>query len=100
MIPISWLMFASTDLSFLFEYMQRLVGVTGEMVFESDYMKYIEDYGALLLTGFIFSIIPVHDTFDKIKRKFPVYVVLLLVFGYSVYCMYKGLNDPFMYFNF
>lgn len=99
-IPISWLMFASGDMEFLTEYMQRLVGIQGDAFFENDYIKYIEDYGALLITGFILSVVPLHDTFDKIKRKFPVYVLLVAVFVYSVYCMYMGLNDPFLYFQF
>lgn len=99
-IPISWLMFASTDLNFLGEYVQRLVGIPGTIVFENDYIQYIKDYGTLLVTCFIFSIIPIHDTFDKIKKKLPVYIILAIMFGYSVYGMYMGLNDPFLYFKF
>lgn len=100
MIPISWLMFASSDLTFMTEYMQRLAGIPGSFVIENDYSQYLEDYGALLGVCFALSIVPIHKTFDKIKRKFPVYVLLVVIFGYSVYCMYMGLNDPFMYFKF
>ena len=100
MIPISWLMFASTDLSFMVEYMQRLVGISGDMLIENDYMGYIKDYGLLFATSFVLSLIPIHNTFDRIKRKFPVYVLLIIAFVYSVYYIYMGLNDPFMYFKF
>ena len=100
MIPISWLMFASTDLSFMVEYMQRLVGISGDMLIENDYMGYIKDYGVLFATSFVLSLIPIHNTFDRIKRKFPVYVLLIIAFVYSVYYIYMGLNDPFMYFKF
>lgn len=99
-IPLSWLMFASTDLTFLAEYLQRLVGISGKMLIENDYIQYIKDYGLLLVTCLILSVIPIHDTFDKIKRKFPVYVLLAIIFGYAVYGMYMGLNDPFLYFKF
>ena len=99
-IPISWLIFASSDLNFLGEYLQRLVGISGDLVIKNDYIQYIKDYGYVLAISLILSVIPIHNTFDKIKRKFPVYILLLILFGYSVYGMYMGLNDPFMYFKF
>ena len=70
------------------------------MLIENDYIQYIKDYGLLLVTCLILSVIPIHDTFDKIKRKFSVYVLLAIIFGYAVYGMYMGLNDPFLYFKF
>lgn len=99
-IPFSWLMFASSDMTFFIEYVQRLVGIPGTVVFENDYIQYAKDYGVLLVTCLILSIVPIHDTFDKIKRKFPIYILLAIMFGYSVYGMYMGLNDPFLYFKF
>ena len=71
-----------------------------DMLIENDYMGYIKDYGVLFATSFVLSLIPIHNTFDRIKRKFPVYVLLIIAFVYSVYYIYMGLNDPFMYFKF
>ena len=99
-IPLSWLIFASSDLTFLCEYLQRLVGITGKAVFEGDYINCLKDYGYVLAISFVLSIVPIHNTFEKVKRKLPVYILLAIVFGYSVYGMYMGLNDPFMYFKF
>lgn len=100
MIPISWLMFASTDLNFIAEYLQRLVGIAGVVVFENDYISYVQDYGLVFIIGLILSITPIHATFDIIKKKFFVKAILILVLVYAVYGMYMGLNDPFMYFKF
>ena len=38
--------------------------------------------------------------FDKKKSSIVVTIVLILIFWASIYCIYMGMNDPFMYFSF
>lgn len=104
MIPISWLIFAVQDMSQLGLYFTRLfsfiTGSKGINVFPGDYIKYGRSYGILLLTCIIFSTPLPRRVFEKAKNKPIGTLMLLTIFLVSIYCLYKGMNDPFLYFSF
>lgn len=99
-IPLSWLMFVSEDLSFMGQYLQRLAGIPGQNVFAQDYLKFAKLYGVLLAAGFACSILPIQQIFEKMKNRLTGTIILAAVFAACVYCMYMGMNDPFLYFRF
>lgn len=100
LIPLSWLIFAISDLKKLSIYFNRLFGYGGDNLFPNDYIKYGKSYGILLIAGLIFCTPLPSKIYTKIKNKLIFVPILLAIFGVCVYCLYKGLNDPFMYFRF
>ena len=100
LIPLSWLIFAIGDLKKLSIYFHRLFGYGGNNLFPDDYIKYGKSYGILLIVGLIFCTPLPSKIYAKIKNKLIFVPILLAIFSVSVYCLYKGLNDPFMYFRF
>lgn len=100
-IPLTWLLFAITDFKELGVYFTRLIGAGGEhVVFDKDYVKYWGIYGKYFIFGIIFSTRIPELIYKKIKGSVFGSIMLLLVFWAAVYCMYKGMNDPFLYFRF
>lgn len=102
-IPLTWLLFAITDFSNLGIYFSKLFGISAEsdvIINANDYVKYWKIYGKFLIAGVIFSTRIPEMIYKKIKNTPFCAVLLLVVFWASVYCMYKGMNDPFLYFRF
>lgn len=102
-IPVTWLIFAVTDFRQLGIYFARLlpfIPQTTYAVMEKDYVKYFGIYWKYFLAGIIFSTSLPEKIYRKIKNTTFCAVALLIVFWLSVYCMYKGLDDPFLYFRF
>ena len=102
-IPLTWLVFAVTDISQLGVYFCRLLPFIPQQaypVLEHDYLKYLGIYWKFFLAGAVFSTDLPERIYKKIKDTIAIKLVLLAVFWLSVYCIYKGMNDPFMYFRF
>ena len=105
LIPVSWAVFAITDPVMLQVYFLKLfpfIGGTGNqsVVFYGDFEKYIGMYGIGLAAGVICCTGLVEKIFMKWRNKFWMSLLLLIIFGAAVYCMYRGLNDPFLYYRF
>lgn len=102
-IPLSWLVFVITDLSQLGIYLQKLFpffGSTGTVLFQGDYLKYGKTYGVYLVLGILFATGVQEKLLKKNKNRIWVILLLLALFWASVYCMYLGMDDPFLYFRF
>lgn len=102
-IPLTWLIFAVTDFSQLGVYFSRLVPlfpVKTYAVMEKDYVKYLGIYWKYFLACFVFSTNIPEKIYKKIKSSFFCVILLLVAFWASVYCMYMGMDDPFLYFRF
>lgn len=102
-IPLSWLVFVITDLSQLGIYLQKLFpffGSTGTVLFQGDYLKYGKTYGIYLVLGIMFATGVQEKLLKKNKNRLWVILLLLALFWASVYCMYLGMDDPFLYFRF
>lgn len=102
-VPFMWLTFVMTDFASYKIYLMKLLpffGSAGEAIWATDYLKYLGIYWPFFLAGFLF----LTETSEKLAKKFGKHIVmrifLLVVFALSVYCMYKGMNDPFLYFRF
>lgn len=101
-IPLTWLVFAVTDLKELWVYLKRLFGLApaGMAVFGQDYIKYGRNYGFLLALCLLFCTPLPRKLYDRYSHTWVATAGLLAVFWLSVYCLYIGLNDPFLYFQF
>ena len=102
-IPLSWLVFVITDLSQLGIYLQKLFpffGSTGTVLFQGDYLKYGKTYGIYLVPVILFATGVQEKLLKKNKNRLWVILLLLALFWASVYCMYLGMDDPFLYFRF
>ena len=102
-IPLSWLVFVITDLSQLGIYLQKLFpffGSTGTVLFQGDYLKYGKTYGIYLVLGILFATGVQEKLLKKNKNRLWVILLLLALFWASIYCMYLGMDDPFLYFRF
>ena len=105
LIPLSWTLFAITDLHNLGIYFQKLFPfIPGEItgrVMEGDYLKSWNIYWKYFSAAII-CCTPLPQFLGKKLKKQPVVTAVFLtaVFLSCVYCMYRGLNDPFLYFRF
>lgn len=102
-IPLSWLVFVITDLRQLGIYLQKLFpffGNAGTVLFQGDYLKYGKTYGIYLVLGILFATGVQEKLLKKNKNHLWVILLLLALFWASVYCMYLGMDDPFLYFRF
>lgn len=103
LIPLCWLIFAVTDFSQLAEYFRRLFPFQAEnagAAFPLDYRKYFGIYGKFLMAGLFCSTSIPSRIYGKIKDSALMSVLLIAVFCASVYCLYQGMDDPFLYFHF
>lgn len=102
-IPLTWLLFAIEDFSDIGLYFSKLFGIAAEsdvIINTKDYAKYWGIYGKYFIAGAIFSTRIPEKIYNKIKNTPFCAVLLLVVFWASVYCMYMGMEDVFMYFRF
>lgn len=103
LIPITWSIFAITDMSQLVTFFTRLFPFFGQgvwSIFRYDYLKYWNIYWPFLIAGFFFSTRIPFRLLRKIKNPIVINILLVVIFGASVYCMYQGFDDPFLYFRF
>lgn len=101
-IPLSWMLFAITDLKQISLYFSRLFPFfsAAEPVFSGDFLKYSGTYGLLLAVCLLFCTKLPGRIYARIQKTLAGNLFLLVVFWASVYCLYIGLNDPFLYFRF
>ena len=102
LIPLTWVIFAISDIDLLRTYFARLFpffGV-GIAINHNDIFKYLEMYGLLIVIGVILLIPKVFD-FMESKRRHPFAVVVLFVlFWACIYSLSNAAGNPFMYFRF
>ncbi len=101
LIPLTWTIFAVTNLKELGVIFTRLFPFSkGLNVYSLDYLEYLKSYGLLLIIG-IFFCTRIPDRFlKKIKNPVLEILVYLAIFWFSVYCLCREANDPFLYFRF
>lgn len=101
-IPMMWFVFVVTDWKDFITYLLRLFPVHGDFAgaFTGDYIKYLSLYGIFLAMGILLCTEIPGKIWRRCKDGFWGKIILLIIFGASVYCMYMGLNDPFLYFRF
>lgn len=103
LIPLTWVIFAITDLKQLSIYFGRLfpfIGGAGISVNPQDIVKYSQSYGVFFLAGILLCIPAVFDFLEKHRKNVVVVLLLAAVFWYSVYVMSVSTGNPFMYLKF
>ena len=66
-----------------------------------DYLEPLQIYWPFLLAGLLFSTTLPYKLLERFKKnKVIVVVILAAILGGSIYCMYMGYDDPFLYFRF
>ncbi len=103
-IPLTWLVFAVTDIGQIALYLQRLFPVFARqkqfVYFSGDYLKYGKLYAISLAAGLIFMTDIPGRIYRRHRYSLITAIGLLAVFWLCVYCMRLGLDDPFLYFRF
>lgn len=103
LIPLTWSVFAVTDIEQLGILFTRLFPFFGQgvwSVFRYDYLKYLQEYYLFFIVAFILSAKLPYRLLKRIKNKVVIVLLLSVILGASLYCMYRGLDDPFLYFRF
>lgn len=102
-IPLSWAVFAIDDIGQLGIFFTRLFPFLSwdmQSVFPHDYLKYWNLYYPFFIAGILFSTKIPFQIVKKIKSKKILSLLLIIIFIACVYCLYRGLDDPFLYFRF
>lgn len=101
-ISISWSIFAIDDINQLPIFLNRLFPIfeTVNTPFPHDYLKYLKDYYIFFIVGCILSFKLPYDLLLKINNKYLIFTLSTIILLACIYCMHKGLDDPFLYFRF
>lgn len=103
-IPLTWLIFAVTDLSQMAVYFQRLfpflAGNRHFSYYAGDIAKYGRLYFLPLAAGLVLMTNMPRKIYERIKYSFVSAVILAAIFWLCIYSMKMGANDPFLYFRF
>ena len=102
LIPITWVVFAVTDLSQLRLYMERMFPffVQGRNVNPADYIKYLTMYWPFLLCSVLFCLPVTYRLLVRYRRSLPVVIAVTGLFWVCVYFILITKSNAFMYFNF
>lgn len=102
-IPLTWAVFAVSDMRELGSLFTRLFpffGTGALSVFKYDFLKYLKEYYPFFIASVLFSTRLPYKLLERIRNSVLVPILLLAIFSASIYCMYKGFDDPFLYFRF
>lgn len=102
-IPLTWAVFAVSDMRELGSLFTRLFpffGTGALSVFKYDFLKYLKEYYPFFIASILFSTRLPYKLLERIRNSVLVPILLLAIFSASIYCMYKGFDDPFLYFRF
>ena len=103
LIPLTWTIFAITDFTALGAMFCKLFPFLNNninTIYALDFIKYGKMYGILIIIGIICCTkLPQKIFLEKENNNFEL-IILLIIFWISVYYLYIGLNNPFLYFNF
>ena len=103
LIPITWSVFAIEDIGQIGVFFTRLFPFFGQGVwstFRYDYLKYLKLYYPFLIVGTLFSTRLPYNFLKRIKSRAFIVLLLFMIFTASIYCIYRGFDDPFLYFRF
>lgn len=101
-ILVSWTIFAISDFNQLAMYLARMFPFfgMGHTLNLYDFVKYLTDYGVLLICCILFCTAGPEKLYHRFKNKLGGIVIALIIFWYSVYYLAIGMNNPFLYFRF
>ena len=101
LIPVSWAVFSVSDLGQLGAYFGRLLPLFSHAAaYPLDFLKYGKTYGVFLVLGLVCSTSLPAYVYRRFKGTWAGAVILAVLFWLCLFCLSKGMNDPFMYFRF
>ncbi len=103
LIPLTWVVFAITDLKQLGIYFGRLfpfIGGAGIAVNQQDIVKYSQNYSVYFIAGILLCIPAVSEFYIKHKNNPLIVLSLAGIFWLSIYFLSSSAGNPFMYLNF
>jgi alginate O-acetyltransferase complex protein AlgI len=104
LIPLTWTIFAIEDMGQMGIFFTKLFPFLGNETappFPRDYIKYFLLYYPFFIAGILFSTRLPYRLLRYLKRKTMVInLITLILLAASTYCMYRGFDDPFLYFRF
>lgn len=102
LIPMTWMVFAITDMRQLLNYLQNMIGIhsSGVIVGSEQVLRYLKEYGLLFIICILCSTSYPMELYRKHKQKWYVVVIVVAIFCFSVYEIMAGSNNPFLYFRF
>lgn len=101
-IPVTWVIFAITNLQQLGRYLQNMFGIhSGNVVVGGEHMlRYIKEYGVLFIFCILFATPYPMRIYRSYKKNWIVVLIVAAIFWFSVYEIMIGSNNPFLYFRF
>lgn len=99
LILIMWTVFTVTNISELGIMLSKMFS-TSTGVYAIDFVKYAKQYGALLIAGVICCTSLPHKILLKDNDSNLRLILLFVLFWVSIYFLYNGLHNPFLYFQF
>lgn len=101
-IPITWVIFAITDMEQLLLYLGNMIGIyqPGVLVGMPQLFRYLGEYGILLAVCVLFATPFPIRWYNKWKDRWFLVLLLVTVFWFSVHEIMVGSNNPFLYFRF
>jgi alginate O-acetyltransferase complex protein AlgI len=100
-MPLTWMLFAISSLADIKIYFGRMFClIPGISVNLNDFFKYIIIYKVYFILGIFFCMPFAWKWYSKHEKSILCYIILLVVFWYSVYQLANGINNPFLYFKF
>ena len=102
LIPVTWVIFAITDIRQLGAYLANMIGVHGTeiLVGAEQFIRYLREYGILLAACILFATSYPGRWYHKWKDRWFAVLILLVIFWLSVHEIIVGSNNPFLYFRF
>ena len=102
LIPVTWMVFAITDMRQLLHYLQNMIGIhlSDVIVGSEQVVRYLKEYGVLFIFCILFSTSCPMDLYRKYKQKWYVIAIIVVIFCLSVYEIMSGSDNPFLYFRF
>ena len=103
LIPLTWSIFAIDDIGQIGTLFSRLFPFFGRgpwSAFRYDYLKYWNLYYPFFLVGFLFITKLPYRLLERLHSKTALWLIRIAILGFCTYFMYRGLNDPFLYFRF
>ncbi|MBD5458815.1 MAG: MBOAT family protein [Lachnospiraceae bacterium] len=102
LIPMTWMIFAITDMRQLLHYLQNMIGIHASdvIVGSEQVMRYLKEYGVLFIVCILCSTSYPMELYRKYKQEWYAVVVIVAIFCFSVYEIMAGSNNPFLYFRF
>ena len=102
LIPLTWVIFAITDLKSLALYFTRLFPFFGGAVtvYSGDFIDYLKDYWPLFVSSVLLCVPATFNLIVNFRKSRAAIIVLTVVFWISVYFINSSAANTFMYFKF